>query len=506
MDFVLTNYPDVNAERLQEFDGVNSLPEKESLEQTLPLDRYLSARNTCLDVEKCDDLAARGVQDQVRRWIAEAGMLDRPQNYSDYDYETVSSRVNGLVAYLQENHSGLVALEELETSELFVEAAFSTYCAEGALSSDSRKGGSFAFVVPARMSRSNIDYGEEVEPAIPVFRYVPKELRAQMMIGVPPFVIDTYDKDERGREGYLVFSPIFPDMLDDLDPMQALEIAKQHIDDAVDFSHDRFCVKSVGLGAILPAITRFGKDVSNKEVVVTTGHGGTAHLVKESVREAVTRGYINPEAANNIGILGLGSIGSSIAELVAEEYPETNLRLYDSNTRKIDRTANNLHGIIEALQSESEAELIKESSIVISAITSRLELRKLGVTDLSETMIIDDSQPGSFDPSEVQGLGGKMTWVIGRDNSGRIKRGHYDYGTMVDPRSDLFGCEAEAAVIADYYQNLLDRGFTHLEAKNIASKVAVQEPVVPYKARLIGSMMQRAGIGVSDFQALGKKV
>jgi hypothetical protein len=337
------------------------------------------------------------------------------------------------------------------------------------------------------MSRDNTEYGGEVEPVIPALRYVPNELRAQMLIGMPPFVIDTYARDEAGKRGYLILAPVFEDMRNDISSNAVRLIASRTIvNDAVDFAHRRFGVGIVGLGAHLPAVTRYGQTIT--ELIARTMESGLAH---------------KDEKLESIGMLGLGAIGASVAEIVAERYPETPVRIFDINRGNMDRlVARHPDRFITV---ESDAGLVDESQVIISAIVGRFNTDN--VDSMEGKLVVDDAQPGSFDPVAVQELGGHVLWVIGQDPTGNIAyRSGYDYDTMVNEHTDLFGCEAEAAVLAEYMDELKERGMGDALSRRIVEKVAIRRAVDVRSVRLFSALFKKYGIIASEPQAFGNPV
>jgi predicted amino acid dehydrogenase len=474
---------------------------------------YIGQREAVKDLDKVVEPELASIQESVREWLEQHTEFTEGQDYNTYSRQHVENKMLGLTDFLRTNHADQVNELELTATEAFVASTFAMYEdreGDGVVSPDAD--GSFAFVVPARMSRKDKDYGQEVEPAIPALRYVPNELRAQMMIGVPPFIIDTYKPDADAKRGYLVLAPIFGDMMEDMPKQGAsigdiLNAAREHVDNAVDFAQQRLGVTVAGLGAVIPSLTNFGKAVKNPNVLITNGHGGTAHLVKETAQKAIREGLVANHEHPHVGVLGLGAIGASIAHLAAEEF-EPPVEIYDTSEAKRDRTQQSIEAKgRESAQSANEQDLITKSDVIISAIVGRINLSDFDeIPDLEGKVFVDDSQPGSFDPHEVQKHGGTVVWVIARDRNGVIRRDGYDYATMVDENGDLFGCEAEAGSLYQYSQELRDRGMSDKLTARILSKVAVREAVTPAKARLIGALFKKYGIEPSDFQAFGVPV
>lgn len=492
---------------------VDAPTDDEYIKSRALFENYLSTREAALRRERPEGEALYAVQESARAWIEESGILAEKPDYEHYDEALVQKKIGGLVNFLRANHSDQVSELELQATELFIKTTFGMYQtrpADGEAAPDAD--GSFAFVVPARMSRHNTEYGEEVEPAIPAFRYLPNELRAQMMTGIAPFIIDVYKKDACGKRGYLVFAPIFGDMMEDYQDelMEALRIAQQTVNDTVDFAQERLGVELVGLGATLPAITNFGKAINNEKVITTTGHGGTVQLIKETVRSGILQGYTSrrkmPDSQTEIGVIGLGSIGSSIAHLMADDFKDSQLNLYDKKERRVQQAAERLakyNGRIKTF--DSVGQLINQSDVIVSAVTSKVPVLELGLETMADKFVVDDSQPGAFDPNEVEQLNGRVAWVIGT-NAQNIERHDYDYATMHDPKHDIFGCEAEVAALSIYAQELRERGMSQSVVKRIIAKLALQESVTPKSARLIGALFKKYDISAAPLQAFGKLI
>jgi predicted amino acid dehydrogenase len=481
---------------------------------------YLELRIAARYVEKPEGEELATIQTSVSGWMDEQfPELKEPGTLADhttYDVALVKRKLGGLVNFLRANHSDKIAIEELWATDAFVQSAFAMYEDKDLGAELTDRDGSFGFVVPARMSRNEPLYGGEVEPVIPALRYVPNELRAAMMRGVPPFIIDTYrpDPGAGGRRGYLIYAPVTGDMVADLLPRSADEedpnrskanfqrASQGAVNDAVDFAHNRLGIDVVGLGATLPAVTYYGKSVRRRfgdEVIVTTGHGGTVELI------CATIDNMFPEGPKRPGVLGLGAIGAAAAGIAAETY-EGKINIFDLEPDKVARLMRDDPEGRRFEAAESIRDLLEKSDVVVSAVTGGIiDLDQLGVTDLDGTRIVDDSQPASFDPEQVERLGGKTVWVIGRDTTGRVTRIGYDYGTMNNPYTDLFGCEAEAATLYRY-RNELTKKHNASFAHKAAARLAITSAVTKQSAGMIGLLFKRYGITAAKPQAFGRLV
>lgn len=476
------------------------------------LDDYMGMRQQAMDDRfPHDPERLQRVHRSTEVWLAE-NLTGEGTDYATYDREAIERKMLGLADFMVANHPEDITQSEIDATRLFIDTAFTMWdeskeVPKGEQHYDSD--GSFAFVVPMRVSRDWEEYGEEVEMISPVLRYVPNKYRAMFAVGLPPLVLDRYLPDaEDGSRGYLVLAPVYQDMLADLPKFEAAMTATTNINDTVNFAQARLGANVIGLGATLPRVTMFGQTIMNKDVVTTTGHGGTVHLIMETAREAAERGYVSGDAHKKIGVLGLGSIGASIAHLVADKYPESSVKVYDSRPEVVAELLAKLGPLGLGVEvADDTADLINSSEIVISAITTSINLTEHPeVQDLTGKIIIDDSQPGCFDNNQVEALGGRMTWVIGTDTSGRIVRSGYDYGTLADAESDTFGCEAEVATLAMYSKELKERGFSDKARNNLLRKVALREAVTPSKARIIGGLFRKYGITPAPFQVFGEHI
>lgn len=476
------------------------------------LDDYMYMRRKAMEDRSVDPDNLDKIHASTGQWIEE-NFSKTSIDYTKYDKQIVIDKMIGLANFLKKHHRNDVADSEIAATELFIEAAFGMYeefsNMEESEIRHSDADGSFAFVVPMRVSRYRKDYGHEVEMISPILRYIPNEHRAMFAVGLPPLILDQYEPTDRGSRGYLVLAPIFTDSMFDI-PETAAQNATDRINDAVDFANKRLGARVTGLGAVLPAITSFGNTIENEEVITTTGHAGTVYMIDQTIRQAVERGYVQPEALSSIGFLGLGSIGRSAAEIITENFPEASVSIFDAKAHTLQKGAKALEDLgREYYTCKDVKELLQKSTVLVSAITSTIDLDDIDPNcelDLTGKIIVDDSQPGSFDRKQVEARGGKLTWVIAHDTKGVAERTGYDYGTLADPRNDIFGCEAEAASLAQYYNELCVRGFGATAARSIIERVAVREPVTAKKARLFGALFKKYGIIPAPFQVYGEYV
>jgi hypothetical protein len=348
---------------------------------------------------------------------------------------------------------------------------------------------SYAFIIPTRASRFNEEYWEEVYDFFPALRHLSKHDAFIFLSSIPPFRIEMYGKTGDRSSGVLVFAPVFTDMLKDHKSKILLSRkVRKRINETVQFAKDKFGVKYVGLGATLPRLTNYGKAIK-ADVITTTGHAGTTALIKKTVLKVIND---KPSLDDKltIGFIGGGAIGLSSMQSLAIALPEAKFITYDKrdSVNKKNRSILKKYNKDMVIAS-SNRELIDSSQLVVSAITSSIPLKNV---DLTGKIIVDDSQPGSFNREQVIECGGELIWVIGEDASRTnfvTRRQGYSYGKNgLHSSSHVWGCEAEVASIA-----FLD-----------APEYAVRDAVSLEKINDIDEIFEKLGITVAPFQSHGQ--
>jgi len=424
----------------------------------------------------------------------------KPEDYSTYDRAKVTHRLVGLAKHLRGTHPELFTGYEVDSTEAFVDAAFGMWEAKDDPDSEKKLNGSFAFVVPPRVSRANPEYGDELQDLLHVVRGVRPELRAAMLRNVPPWIVDYYAKDELGNQGVLLCVNANGDMKQDLSAGEALMASRKMVNDGVDLAKEGFGAWAIGYGATFPGVMKFGEKTNRTDVVTTTGHAGT---IVEIVK-AIEARHPDPSTLRSLGMIGLGAIGGPGIQVLADLYPNAAVHIADANQNHVARTMEARPG---RFIPGTNQEVIKESDVVVSAVTTAIGLRELGLTkqDVKGTVFVDDSQPGSLNPSEVEGMGGVVLWPIGTDKKGRVVRDYCGYGDlMVNKTTDLFGCEAEVASLVALYNELYTTaGYTHAQAVEEARKQAIRGPVTVEQVHQTAKRFDRYGIGASVPQSFG---
>jgi hypothetical protein len=206
-----------------------------------------------------------------------------------------------------------------------------------------------------------------------------------------------------------------------------------------------------------------------------------------------------PDAPRQVTVIGAGAIGTAAADLLLGDGVTGRVALADTNQGALLRAEGYLqdrHGPRRVILAESVREAIEASDVVLSAVTSPLDLCAIdpdNTLDLEGKLLLDDSVPGSLDPAEVDKRRGMLSWVIGTDRTpGRaITRLRFNYGEAGLVRNgDLWGCEAEMGALA-----LSER-----------SDLVINEPVTPERARTIGKLFAEVGVEPAPFQRFGRLV
>ncbi len=400
------------------------------------------------------------------------------------------------IAGALKNESGMTLTEKQIEEDLVTSLESVDRFYEEWTSEENLGNGSFAFMVPTRAEREN-GFAPEYKPFYPLISHIGSRLGQLMLVGTPPFVVDRYSKGENGsgEQGVMLFAPVFGDMMTDIkDPEELGSTFNQAIEDAVKFARDRLGVSSVGLGAILPAVTNFGRTINVEGVKTTTGHGGTIHLINETISQAAQQGIID-EDIRNIGVIGLGSIGASVADVVADQYPDANLVLCDTNPEKVARTIDSLNlpeGRYRVADSALSMLAMKDCKVIICATTTPVNIPEQVLNSGSQSidrLIVDDSQPTAVNPIDAKNnAGAYVAWPIGSSSDTRLHRENFDYGDLGPIGNGVWGCEAEA--------------FTTW----MQPELALRGPVTPETAKRISDAATDLGIGAAALQCYGKYV
>lgn len=452
-------------------------------------------------------------------------MQDSPElwtpKYGQYSHANMTSKVARLSYLLREqaiaNGEDPASVDqEAKVSYEFLERIFKEYQSEEKLSDRTR--GSFAFIVPTRIRREvegeSDGYMHEWSHFHPMLNRVNSEIAQRFLVGTPPFVVDQYGVDKKGNRGYMIFAPFYNDMLSDIGYEKAGPAYAKAMRDSFEFAK-KLGVETVGLGATLPQVlfrldklrkykqAQFQKgnipqeeldalDIGEKDISITIGHAATVWLIGETLKSLQREGHKGLNGT--IGIIGAGSIGISSLDHLREGLGHENT-IFITDDKRPDRAvgAQNTRANVVAVE-DNEALLTRADTIVCAAIRP-IRLRKMsdiGLGDLRGKVIIDDSQPGCFDPDEVKAYGGQVVWPIGKDTTPRgemtLERLDYSgYGPV--RRDEVWGCQLESWLVQKYQK---------------VSNLAVRSQVVPEDVLRIDPYLRKNGIVPARLQAQGQ--
>lgn len=218
-------------------------------------------------------------------------------------------------------------------------------------------------------------------------------------------------------------------------------------------------VGHVGLGALLPALTHYGKDFAasplDQRPTVSTGHAYTAYTIVELLATLVARRNADDSIARVAIVGAAGSTGKATLRMLKRHWPASagiELTLVDVEQKRLD---------LQRLLHEA-ADSGRFAKVCVSTELSALQQVEYGVVVTNSltsiikpehvhpgTVLIDDSQPRNTGP-ELAEHGCVVIDVLARINGLDC---HFDFGFRssdsgpADP-SVTFTCLAEAALAA----------------------------------------------------------
>lgn len=389
--------------------------------------------------------------------------------------------------------------EDYEQSVAFVDKGFDAFESH----QKSETAFDWAFLVPVRGEENQGDkYASEVTGFLPILdpRYGVGAFALQRTVAhLAPVKIEEY-RGSSGTKGMIMFTPAYFDPAirnyTGVEARDMITAARQRVSEAARLVRFHYGVGLVGLGAILPGVTGLGKSIKEPGLTTTTGHGGTVHLLSKTVEHLASQRYDAP----TIGMLGLGSIGSSSLEVLQSTIEAPKYYLYDTNEKRL-QDMYQADMAADVRSTGSEFELLAKADIIVTAITGTIDLDVLEAKqgsplDLTGKIIVDDSQPGCFNREQVESRGGKLVWVVGADTSDDTflhRVSGYTYGDEAGlyNSGSVWGCEAEAGALA----------------KLRKPELAVRSHVTPKIAHAVGRVCVEAGIDVAKpLQSFGKPV
>ncbi len=461
-------------------------------------EQYMCMREKAMDVILPDGLYMQEIQKATGAWFEDRFPLESI-DFSNYDEKAVRAKMLGLADFVRINFPDAIPDQIIHANELFIERSFGMFndWKMGLRNPDSRA--ISAFAVPMRASTERDDYSREVKkPSARILDFLPGKYVGLACAGLPPLILDEFNSGN-----YLVLVPILDDARiqagdNPEKQLKAWADAVNKTNDTIDFCHEYLGATFIGEGAVIPRIMGYTSRVRNKNVISTTGHGGTVDLMIKKVLQSYDHDGIN------IGVAGLGAIGLSVAKIVSQRFEGANISIYDNREKALRNGYDQISQIGRKPEVAKEiVDLLRRSDVVISAITEFVDLSNVDI-DLSGVKIIDDSEPRCFSPEQVASLGGKMTGVIGRDTKGIAVLKSYDYGGNFVQPNDGFGCGYEVETLAREYKENIEGGMSETEALEKARKNAIQGPVDIEGAKRTGERFDKYEIVASPDQIDGR--
>lgn len=409
-----------------------------------------------------------------------------------------------------------------EHSLRFAEAAFTNIRARGQHVFGDRRIDS-VFAVPLRQNGVDPIYSSDSDAFLPLLSRefgITADIQLRAILGLPPTVLETnFQGTGPGENGVTICVPLFSTMIDDINPDNAdsgqtaelLRIGSTVMARAAYLAHVQLGAKVMGLGGTLPKVSGFGASFKHHPthdmsgVITTTGHGGTVHLILETVRALqATKTFGRQDC--KLGVIGAaGSIGWSTVDCLHDLFGTSEIGVNDHRHEV-------LHDKIESYQHarllhqrSTVIEVLRESNIIVAAVTRPIDLDAIdphGELDLRGKAIIDDSEPKAFRRAQVEARGGFLLNVAGQAHSGfrALRRDGYWSGGPQNPYAfgDEAGLLGDSSWGCDVERVMISWSGAHTEA--------ITAEVTPQNVRSIGRLCAEAGVGVAPFQSFNRAV
>lgn len=376
----------------------------------------------------------------------------------------------------------------------------------------------YTFLVPKRIERRDGAASvsgciSELDIHFPIYSQefgIDENIAQRGIAGLPPMIVSEKNNSPiANQRGVIVCAPLEASMMPDyvnspnrlVNSMQKARLLRdvhRNINASMRFIQ-KLQSRVVGLGATLPSptLTNFGQRIRVNGITTTTGHGGTVHLVSETVSNSARA--IGQQDSATLGVIGAaGSIGSSTLAVLRQRMPHLKIVAYDTREKNLHQIVSGRTDSEHITIASSALDVIRNSDIVVSAIVGEIDLDHVDPDrnlNLTGKVLIDDSQPGCFERSQVEARNGKLLWVVGQDNSPTqmaTRTNGFNYGSaygLVDTHHE-FGCGLEAASLAA--TGALDH--------------AIRDRVTPLDADKIGTLFNQVGFGVASPQSYSRPV
>ena len=370
-----------------------------------------------------------------------------------------------------------------------------------------KKPGTFAFLVHPRSSEFHHDdvYGANdifrPFPALRWLTYLLKPERADAWIlwfakWINPIRLSRITVRTPGKtfRGYLLSTVRTPEQL-----FRGGKDTRNHLSDLFSLAGSKR-VERVGLGALLPSVSRYGKDMQTKVIderpAISTGHAYTGYVIVEYLRMLTERRNIG-SPVTRIAIVGAaGSTGKAALrtliatwrsrvhiELVLVDVPQKEVQL-----QRLVNEANACGKFVNVHKATSLEQLRTCEYVVcvVSAIGTVIQPEHLK----PGTVVIDDSQPRNTSPALKQN-GVAVLDVLARVNGLDVG---FDFGFDVEDKGITFTCLAETVLAT---------------AVGVIDDLAVGEVTVETVARTVEIVRKAEAMGLVGplpFVSFGKQM
>lgn len=437
-------------------------------------------------------------------------------SYTTFSENDLRTRAYDVYDALRRVHGESVDLDEKITkTQQSLDEIFDNF------RSDELEHAEYTFLVPKRITRSSFEKNSqhkdgsvsELDIHFPIYNEelgIDEDIAQRGIADLPPMIVSRKDLSPiPNQKGVIVCAPLETSMLGDyvsstnpalrrIQQARLMRDIHKNISVSMDYIQ-KMGSRIVGLGATLPSpmITNFGQRINREGITTTTGHGGTVHLIAETVAKSIEARDLSSNA--KIGIIGAaGSIGNSSLEVIRDRMPQLDIVAYDKKEKLLSNMIQKRGDSRNITIAKSDVDTLMKSDIIVSAIVGSIDLDIIDpehTLDLQEKIIIDDSQPGCFNREQVESRGGKLLWVVGRDNSTHqmaTRTNGFNYGSAYGLESsyDEFGCGLEAASIA----------------ATGALKYSIGRRVTPRDADNIGELFRYSNFGVANPQSFSRHV
>jgi predicted amino acid dehydrogenase len=291
--------------------------------------------------------------------------------------------------------------------------------------------GTFAFLVHPRSGLS-----EDMPRVSRPLGLVPERVYdvAMRRLPVPPVTMATVDLGGT-HLGHVVLVPFGArHML--AQPAQARERVERAVDHAVALG-----ASVVGLGALTAPVTAGGVALRGRsDIAVTNGNAFTAAVIHDQVRDLLQR-----SGSGRVAVVGAtGSVGSTVAKLVARNRDADELVLVGRHEQRLDSLRCNLSGRGVAVRSTTDLHAVRSADLVVLVTAAAGSVLESG--HLTEgAVVLDATQPRNTttelarERRDVRILDGGIVSIPSLQIRG---------GNVGLPNGRAYACFAETALLA----------------------------------------------------------